>query len=235
MSEIEAEGDAFPVESVTLDKGLSDRLREARDLLGQSQEAMNPLLGLGKKSWQKYETAVSAPGSAVLAALSRHGINVNWVLTGQGPKKISQVAANEIGVQFAILPQRDVDLSGTSKSFVETEPDIGRLAFRRDWLVKQGVKPSDCVLVRIIGDSMEPTLRDGGLVLVDSSVERPDRDGIYALMLDEGLVLKRVQRGFEGELILHSDNAAYRDIELTAEQASKLYLIGRAIWATGDL
>ena len=137
--------------------------------------------------------------------------------------------------EFAFIPQRDVDLSAGPGAFSEHEPEIGRLAFRRDWLNKLGVKPQTCVLVRVRGDSMEPTLRDGALVLVNTENGQGAQDGIYALLLDGALVVKRLQRAFAGGLIVHSDNPAYRDIELTPGQASELRVIGRVLWAAAEI
>lgn len=58
------------------------RLKEVRTYLGKSQPGMDDLLGIGKKSWQRYESGGQVPGGKVLRALTRQGINVSWVLEG---------------------------------------------------------------------------------------------------------------------------------------------------------
>ncbi|MDR0809247.1 MAG: S24 family peptidase [Gemmobacter sp.] len=44
--------------------------------------------------------------------------------------------------------------------------------FRSDWLRREGIQPGKASLVRVRGDSMEPTLRDGAMVLVDPQIVR---------------------------------------------------------------
>ena len=69
---------------VALNSGMSDRLKRVRKAVGVSQKEMDPLFGLGKRSWQRYESGKNAPGSKVIAELVRKGFDANWILTGQG-------------------------------------------------------------------------------------------------------------------------------------------------------
>ncbi len=68
---------------VTPTSDLSDRLRSIRKAVGVSQKEMDPLFGLGKRSWQRYESGKNAPGSRVIGELVRRGFDANWILTGQ--------------------------------------------------------------------------------------------------------------------------------------------------------
>lgn len=60
------------------------RLIKVRRYFGQTQQGMDGLLGLGKKSWQRYESGGVQPGKAFFAALCKQGININWLLLGVG-------------------------------------------------------------------------------------------------------------------------------------------------------
>src|SRR3546814_8286883 len=66
-------------------------------------------------------------------------------------------------------------------------------------------------IIHVHGESMEPTLRDGDEVLVDSSDQGSRlRDGIYVLRADDALVVKRVTIQPGGRLItISNDNTAY--------------------------
>src|SRR3546814_4575046 len=77
---------------------------------------------------------------------------------------------------------------------------------------------------------MEPTLRDGDEVLVDSSDQGSRlRDGIYVLRADDALVVKRVTIQPGGRLItISSDNTAYptwSDVD-----RSTIHVVGRVHW-----
>ena len=85
--------------------------------------------------------------------------------------------------------------------------------------------------ILVAGDSMEPLLRDGDEILVDRT-PRPMRDGIHVVRVGDALLVKRVQTGVPGRLILESANPAYRPIELDLREVE---VIGRVVWKSGRL
>lgn len=63
---------------------IPDRLRALRDCLGLTQVQMAERIGLPKRTIVGYENGEREPGSAALAAYARTGVNMNWLLTGDG-------------------------------------------------------------------------------------------------------------------------------------------------------
>ncbi|MBR0553802.1 S24 family peptidase [Stakelama marina] len=100
--------------------------------------------------------------------------------------------------------------------------------FDAELLRALGLKPAAVSLVRVIGDSMEPTLFDGDEILVNSadrSVGTPG--GLYVLRLDDGVMVKRLRRDGDA-IVISSDNPAY--IEQRAGKGSGIQIIGRVAW-----
>lgn len=60
------------------------RFKQLRTTLGHGQREMGRLVGVSQVAWQQYETAKSVPGGSILQSLAEHGVNVHWLLTGQG-------------------------------------------------------------------------------------------------------------------------------------------------------
>jgi phage repressor protein C with HTH and peptisase S24 domain len=83
----------------------------------------------------------------------------------------------------------------------------------------------------VAGDSMEPLLRDGDEILVDRT-PRPLRDGVHVVRVGDTLLVKRVQTGVPGRIVLESQNPAYRPIEL---DPAEVEVIGRVVWKSGRL
>lgn len=212
------------------------RIKEARVVLGLSQQDLADAVGGSKRGIQDNESGKNAPASTLIRGLVSLGINANWLLTGIKPMLMADLAhTQDIGVEFALVPQHDIEVSAGHGRTEQRESEIGKLAFRRDWLRQKGLLAKDLVVVRITGDSMSPTIRDGALVLVDTRVEHVKEDGIYVLVVDDRIMAKRMQRDFKGGVFIRSDNPAYREQHLTAEEASGLYVIGRVIWAGGEV
>lgn len=65
-----------------LDAHMGTRLRSERERLGLSQQKAADGVGVRREMWVKYEGGAE-PGAGVLAAASRLGIDVLYVLSGQ--------------------------------------------------------------------------------------------------------------------------------------------------------
>ena len=108
----------------------------------------------------------------------------------------------------------DVDFIGVapiapaagSGAFVDDESITGGLKFRRDWLRKLGLDARDCCVLRVMGESMEPTLVDGAAILVNLARQRRRVGGIYVVRTEDGLIVKRAGRDSPGVWQLVSDN-----------------------------
>ncbi len=55
-------------------------------------------------------------------------------------------------------------------------------------------------------------------------------DGIYAIRIDDELMVKRIQRLANGDTTLISDNAAHEEQTIPGNRAETLKIIGRAVW-----
>lgn len=167
-------------------------------------------------------------------------VNTVWLATGEGPMLRSEKRETPSYdlAEFTMVPRYPVDAAAGAGKAVERESEIGKLAFRRDWLRQKGLSTNDLSVIRIVGDSMSPTIRDGALALVDCrrQQEKPKSDGIYVIQMDGDLIAKRIQIDLaSGGLYIRSDNPLYKEQHVTAEQAEYLTIIGRVIWAGGEL
>jgi phage repressor protein C with HTH and peptisase S24 domain len=129
------------------------------------------------------------------------------------------------------VPRLPLGASAGPGALALEELPIGAFRFSARWLREQGLDPRMLSAIRVEGDSMEGTLRDGDEILVDRS-PRPLRDGIHVVRTGEALLVKRVDLGRPGTITLVSDNPAYRPIELPPEEVQ---VIGRVVWKSGRL
>ncbi len=136
---------------------------------------------------------------------------------------------------YRIIPRLAVGASAGAGAFGNDEDPVGAMAFDPAWLKRLGVPEGAASIIKVRGDSMEPTLADGDEILVNSADQgQKSRNGIYVIRLDDLLMVKRLafRRGEKTVSIL-SDNAAYPPIDAMIGQ--QLIIIGKAIWAGGTL
>jgi phage repressor protein C with HTH and peptisase S24 domain len=129
------------------------------------------------------------------------------------------------------IPILDVEASAGFGAVAASENAQTRFGFDERWLRSlTSAKSASLSIVRVLGDSMEPTLSEGDEVLVDASDHASRlRDGIYVLRADDALVVKRVAiRPGGTQITIASDNPAYptwRDMD-----RSEVHVVGRVIW-----
>ena len=97
-----------------------------------------------------------------------------------------------------------------------------------DWLSKKGTAEK-MVLLDIFGNSMEPEFRDGDTVLIDKSQKDVLAGAVYAVGIDDTIMVKRVEKHPKG-LVLLSDNTKYESLYLENEDANRVRIIGKVIW-----
>lgn len=106
-----------------------------------------------------------------------------------------------------------------------------KVAFRKEWIARKG-NAKDMVLIKVSGDSMEPTLLNGDLVLVDRGRNYLEpQGGVYAIALDDVIMIKRVQPIGDRVRII-SDNKMYEPFEVSADQVK---INGKVIWFAREL
>ncbi len=143
------------------------------------------------------------------------------------PEKVPE---HDISSEFALVPLYDVEVSAGHGAHIDEEDVTSQIAFRRDWLAQSGFNIKNLVSLTARGDSMEPTIRDGDLLLVDTSQKDVAEDGIYVLSINNHLLAKRLQRLVDGTIYIKSDNQAYERQVIPKEATDQLQVIGRVVW-----
>lgn len=133
--------------------------------------------------------------------------------------------------EWVDVPRLALGASAGPGAMAAEEQPIGAFRFSSRWLRGQGFDPAMLSAIVVTGDSMEPTLRDGDEILVDRA-QRPLRDGVHVVRVDDALLVKRIDTSRPGVLALISDNPSYRLLELPPPDVQ---VIGRVVWKSGRL
>ena len=131
----------------------------------------------------------------------------------------------------AVRPVEVVEVAAAAGGGAEIydETVVGRLWFRRDWLDSNAIDPTQCNVISVRGESMEPTLPHGCSILVDLSHGRRRRrvGRIFVLRTEDGLVVKRAGKDAEGNWQIESDNEDWEPVPW----ANDTEVIGEVRWA----
>lgn len=132
-------------------------------------------------------------------------------------------------MDLAIVPELELGYSMGGGAVFDQYEQKGVVPFQRAWLrsMMRGAI-ADLFVARGEGDSMQPTLLDGDIVLIDTAQKDiRQQDRIWAVAYGDLGMIKRVRRLPAGTYQLLSDNATVPPIECADEE---MRVVGRVIW-----
>lgn len=197
----------------------------------RGEQARRPFaekIGITESTLRNYEKGISSPDSQILQNIC-HNLRVSpeWLLLGTGPMTPKAPGCN---VDLIMVPMVEARLSaGTGSLQVSGDSDRSH-AFRSDFLNRKG-SPKDMVLMRVEGDSMQPEIMDGDVVLLDKGKTDIRIGRIFAVGFEEAIYLKRIDL-LPGKVVLKSVNPEYPPVELDVRgQVADLFrVIGQVLW-----
>lgn len=148
-------------------------------------------------------------------------VDLNWLITGAGEPG---------AVGHTRLPVFDVRASAGLGLPVGPEVQLGAVAFDPMFLRSQGARPDQCSIIAASGDSMQPAIPDGSLLVVDHSQKDPKNGHIMVINVGEDLLVKRIRRRTDGLIDLISDNPAYAPETLGPDALRQLRVVGRVVY-----
>lgn len=163
------------------------------------------------------------------------GLDIDGVEREFGAKFPMALSPQEPHAGYAYIPLLDVRAAAGGGALVDSENQVDVLAFKKDWIRQELHVSSDNLrLIYVEGDSMEPDLRAGDIVLIDHTDISARREGIYVLRMDGALLVKMLQRLPGGIVKVISRNTAYESFTVMAaelESGNGTAIIGRVVWA----
>ncbi len=129
------------------------------------------------------------------------------------------------------VPVVEIQAAAGGGMAIDLEQTTGQLWFRRDWLDEYGLDATQCAIIGVAGESMEPTLVEGAKILVNRLCTDWRADTIYVVRTGDGLVVKRAGQDETGQRLMVSDHPAWEDIPLPADAE----VIGEVVWTARTL
>ena len=205
------------------------RVFEATGITSQTELAS--VLNINRSAITQARKKNSIPDKWILQLYKTFGLNPDWIETGSGPTFIKKSVSNDS--IFKNIPKVKARLSAGGGSFEVGSEVEGYYAFRKDWLTTKG-NQNKMVLMDIFGNSMEPEMKDGDTILIDESQKDILAGAIYAVGIDDTIMVKRVEK-HPNKLVLLSDNKDYSPIYLQANEINSVRIIGKVIWVSREL
>lgn len=122
---------------------IGERMKVFRESLGLGQEQLAAQIGGSKRGIQDNEWGKAAPNSKILVGLAKLGLNVNWLLLGEGEMLMKNVSTS-------VTPS-DIKLYGDAMEAI-------------DYLLQQGNKAASYQQRRALVDALYQASKQAGEV-----------------------------------------------------------------------
>jgi phage repressor protein C with HTH and peptisase S24 domain len=224
-----------------MERGLCEKFAEIRRERTLNKQQFADFLEIPSTTVSDIELGKREPSKDVLLKLtSKCGVNLHWMLTGDGDKYIKeQISVHgskklpiynklELPEGAFVVPLLDQRLSAGVGSYLPENDEIKALVHVPSYLSRFG---KNIAALTVDGDSMYPTLSRGDMVVCDSLGW--SGEGVYGLrMCGEGFV-KRLTK-VPGKLVIISDNPKY-PIREEPEENEDIQIIGQVHCAIKEM
>ena len=192
-----------------------------------SQVQLARAAGLTHPSVSRFENGINQPTASTLGRLaSALGVSADYLLSlTDDPTPSAELTAVADGDEQQVNIV-ELDAAAGHGAVVDSERVIGRIAFRRSWLRQHGLAADQCSVIRVVGDSMEPTLPDGCSILVDRASRRRRVGRIFIVRTADGLIVKRAGKNRAGGWRLESDHPAWSPVPWPDDAQ----VLGQVVW-----
>lgn len=222
-----------------------ERLNEAVKAAGKlSQSELARRTSLAQGTVRSYLIGESFPGIDKLDVLAM-ALNVRpeWLATGEEPmqagtKALVPASAAQLATLdgYCLIPRQDVMASAGGAILLSAEDIVDYVLFKEDFLRRElGVDPKNVRVIQAKGDSMEPTIRSGDLLLLDLSQALDTDNAVYVLNVNGRVMVKRLQFKFDGTVKVLSDNPKYEPETVQPSSVELFRLVGRVVWSGGQM
>jgi len=217
------------------------QIKTLRKSLGLTQRDFSEKTSISLSTLMKIESGHANAGLPTIDKIinsPQFNIYTLWLMKGETAPEVGQVHPSSEVLNIdkhsknINLPFFEVSASAGSGLLAEVEERPKTISFEPNWLRNEvGVCPTNVFLMLVDGDSMQPTLKNGSMIMVNKDVDNLS-DGIYVMRYDNNLLVKRLQMLPGGIIRVKSDNSMYDPWEITKSQldGEELALIGRVVW-----
>lgn len=196
------------------------RIGEVRRARGLTQKQLAAMLEVDTVSISRYE---NDDNKLTLPLLRR--------IAGKLDCRVVDLIDEDDGASatgHSALPEYDIRAAAGGGALNDSEEAVDHWLFSESQMEQLGLNRGPAGMIRIVGDSMEPTLRSGSRVIIDRSDSDISTPGIFVVWDGAGLVIKRLERVFGSEprkVKVKSDNPLHDEYVVREED---LRVIGRA-------
>lgn len=175
-------------------------------------------LGLTPTNFANLKNRNSIPYEEIILFAAKYKVSANWIFLNQ--KCISLVEEEEKFYSLKVIDRINASCGGGA--FEDDEIEVSYIKLSKETLEKLGYGSSNSLeAIKVVGDSMYPTLKDKELILIDKSLNKYNSNSVFLVNTTNGLFVKRLKIN-DDKIDLISDNNEYSNFTLCVDEVTIL-------------
>ena len=176
--------------------------------------------GIPQSTWYSWKQRDSIPTNRYMPNITTFlGVSAEYIISGEG-ENIQKIELDDEPIQIRVLGKVAAGIP------IETVEDV----IGEETISKKMAETGDYFGLRISGDSMEPLIHHGSIVIVRQQDDVENGDVAIVIVNGEDATCKKVEK-FENGIMLVPMNKAYEEKFYTNEEIEKLpvRIIGKVV------
>jgi phage repressor protein C with HTH and peptisase S24 domain len=213
-------------------KEIGIRLRSIRTQAALTIGELSKMINISPKAISNYERGERQASVEYLTLLYEHlEANLEYIVAGKSPMFLEDGIGKNVHLDNIVyIPIYNAKTAAGAGCIIDDEAVIGHYPFEKVWFNKNIFAQKESLIIfEVKGESMEPTIKDRDLIMVDTS-NVVIKDGIFVVRLDDTLIVKRLELRPDNKLQVKSDNPEYSTFTVELNSLSGITVIGKVIW-----
>ena len=176
--------------------------------------------GIPQSTWYSWKQRDSIPTNRYMPNITTFlGVSAEYIISGEG-ENIQKIELDDEPIQIRVLGKVAAGIP------IEAVEDV----IGEETISKKMAETGDYFGLRISGDSMEPTIHHGSIVIVRQQDDVENGDIAIVIVNGEDATCKKIEK-FENGIMLVPINKAYEEKFYTNEEVEKLpvRIIGKVV------
>lgn len=195
-------------------------------LEGLSGNAFAKKVGMSEAVIRDYLCGKTYPSLNRLATIAQKcDVPIEWLATGKGECRLLPESQGKGSID---IPFHHLNETNSAFSVLETIP------FDITLIKHHSCEVDNLIAVWAKGDSMEPTISNHDILIINKANAKPIDGFLYAVQYDDHISIKRIQNQ-GANLVLISDNPKYPAIVVDKKEQHDFKIIGHVVYLLKDL
>ena len=211
-------------------KIIGDRLLQARQRRGMTQKRLAKEIATSASHLSSMEhgrVGISIRTALGVARILRVSVEYLAAEIERQSDEVGEIKKKHEDDDYVAISE--IDTSAGAGAVADDEKITGHMKFPHQWLRNRRLRPAVCRIIRVSGDSMEPTLPNRAAILVNLGSNHVQDGKVFVIRIGDDLVVKRTVRDPEAGWLLVSDSSA-KEIWATRPWPEDAQIIGAVKW-----